>query len=73
LRRKKTVTEWPYDYYHMEQQRYYDMMDKSPQKRTTPSTPQQDSYVTRPQDLVDIPTAVQDLSLVDFEACAQQQ
>ena len=24
-RRKKTVTEWPYDYYHMEQQRYYDI------------------------------------------------
>jgi len=74
MRRKKTVTEWPYDYYHMEQQRYYDMMDMSPQKRNAmPSTPQQDSYVTRPQDLVDIPTAVQDLSLVDFEACAQKR
>jgi hypothetical protein len=74
-RKKKTVTEWPYDYYHMEQQRYYDTIDKSPQKRniSTPSQQQQDSYVSRPDDLVDIPTAVQGLSLVDFEACAQQR
>ena len=57
----------------MEQQRYYDMIDKSPQKKLPQNQQQQDSYVSRPEDLVDIPTAVQDLSLVDFEACAQKR
>jgi hypothetical protein len=57
----------------MEQQRYYDMTDKSPQKKQPQNQQQQDSYVSRPEDLVDIPTAVQNLSLVDFEACAQKR
>jgi hypothetical protein len=67
--KRKQVAEWPYDYYHISQQKYYDTVDSSQGKEE----PETASYVTRPPDLPDIPTAVQGLSLVDFENTAEQR
>jgi hypothetical protein len=68
-KKKKQVAEWPYDYHHIAQQKYYDTVDSSQGKEE----PETASYVTRPPDLPDIPTAVQGLSLVDFENTAEQR
>ena len=67
-KQKKLVPEWPYDYYHQTQQIYYDSVDAK-----QADEPETASYVTRPPDLPDIPTAVQNLSLVDFETTAEQR
>lgn len=68
-KKMKQVAEWPYDYYHINQQKYYDTVDSSQVKEETETA----SYVVRPPDLPDIPTAVQGLSLVDFENTAEQR
>lgn len=60
-KKKKQIAQWPHDDYHEIQTRYYQVVDNA--KMEEEPTP---SYVHRPQDMPDIPTAVQNLSLAEF-------
>ena len=63
------IAQWPFDGYHMVQQKYYEFQDNK-KKDEDPNT----KLFTRPPDLEDIPTAVQNLPLGDeFEKTAKER
>lgn len=66
--KRKTIAQWPYDDYHQIQQKYYEVVDsKVDEEEETPS------YMVRPSDLQDIPTAVEGLPLIDFGVEAEKR
>jgi hypothetical protein len=80
---KRKLAVWPYDDYHLVQKLYYEKLDDSATVETkdesssTSSTyssePASAPMFRRPPDPVDIPTAVQGLSLTEFEAKAEER
>jgi Exocyst complex component Sec6 len=66
--KNKQIAQWPYDDYHEIQNRYYQVVDNA--KLEDEATP---SYVHRPQDMPDIPTAVQGLPLPEFAMTAEDR
>jgi hypothetical protein len=67
-KRTKTIAQWPYDDYHHIQQKYYEVVDaKMDEEEDTPS------YLVRPDDLQDIPSAVEGLPLIDFGTEAEKR
>ena len=66
--KRKTIAQWPYDDFHQIQQKYYDVVDsKLDVEEETPS------YMVRPMDLEDIPSAVEGLPLIDFGLEAEKR
>jgi hypothetical protein len=84
----KRVTQWPYDDYHTVQQQFYVKLDELDQAKaasggeskedristaSSSSTTTPQSTLQRPPDPPDIPTAVRNLALNDFEHKAEER
>jgi len=75
---KRRLSVWPYDDYHLIQKAYYERLendnDDIKTEKKEADTPREASSVpvfSRPVDPPDIPTAVQGLSLTEFESKAE--
>lgn len=71
---KRKLAVWPYDDYHLVQKLYYEKLDdviveKKEDSYNEPTAP----VFSRPPDPPDIPTAVQGLSLTEFEGKAEER
>lgn len=78
--KSKEIAQWPFDDYHEVQTRYYRAVDQSKgidghndHGNGDDSNNNRRTFVTRPPDMPDIPTAVQNLPLVDFEQKAEDR
>mmetsp|Transcript_13619 Transcript_13619/g.15134 ORF Transcript_13619/g.15134 Transcript_13619/m.15134 type:complete len:456 (-) Transcript_13619:2142-3509(-) len=78
--KSKEIAQWPFDDYHEVQTRYYRAVDQSKgldghndYGNGDDSNSNRRTFVTRPPDMPDIPTAVQNLPLVDFEQKAEER
>jgi hypothetical protein len=67
-KKKKQIAQWPFDNYHEIQTRYYQVIDSNKEEEEAPT-----SFVTRPPDMPDIPNAVQNLPLREFESKAEER
>lgn len=82
---KRRLAVWPYDDYHLVQKLYYEKLDEGGGGGGDQVESKEDAYASsavepatapmfrRPPDPVDIPTAVQGLSLTEFEAKAEER
>lgn len=66
---------WPYDDYHLVQKVYYERLQEltSDEKKEVEAQPQSVPIFARPADPPDIPTAVEGLSLNEFEHKAEER
>lgn len=69
-----TFAKWPFDDYHKSQEKFYERLDAKQKEKegNDPGAAVADQY-ERPDDLPDIHTAVQGLSLSDFEYKAEER